>query len=131
MSEIDKNAVMSIGYGLYVLTAHEGEKDNGCIINVVAQLTDNPMRIMITVNSRKSARKPHRTRHAEHEREHARKRFLPAAPAAKALLRPFGLLCSRSASGFRSGRLHGFLLHRVFVRDDLRIADKTPALVRG
>ena len=52
MSEIDKNAVMSIGYGLYVLTAHEGEKDNGCIINVVAQLTDNPMRIMITVNKK-------------------------------------------------------------------------------
>jgi len=50
MNNIDRNAVMSIGYGLYVLTAHEGTKDNGCIVNVVAQLTDNPMRMLITVN---------------------------------------------------------------------------------
>lgn len=52
MSNIDNNAIMSIGYGLYVLTARDGDKDNGCIINVVAQLTDNPMRIMITVNKK-------------------------------------------------------------------------------
>jgi len=50
MSNIDNNAIMSIGYGLYVLTASYGGKDNGCIINVVAQLTSSPMRMMITVN---------------------------------------------------------------------------------
>lgn len=41
---------MSIGYVLYVLTARCGGKDNGCIINVVAQLTDNPLQMMISVN---------------------------------------------------------------------------------
>ena len=46
MSNIDNNAIMSIGYGLYVLTASYGGKDNGCIINVVAQLTSSPMRMM-------------------------------------------------------------------------------------
>ena len=37
-------------YGLYVLTARDGEKDNGCIINTVMQQTDTPKRISITVN---------------------------------------------------------------------------------
>ena len=50
MSNIDRSALMSVGYGLYVLTTRLADKDNGCIINVVAQLTDNPMRMMISVN---------------------------------------------------------------------------------
>lgn len=49
-NNIDNNALMNIGYGLYVLTACEGDKDNGCIINVVAQLTSNPTRMLISVN---------------------------------------------------------------------------------
>lgn len=51
MNNIDKNAIMSIGYGLYVLTARYGEKDNGCIINVVAQLTDTRMLISVNKNN--------------------------------------------------------------------------------
>ncbi len=39
-----------ISYGLFVLTAREGEKDNGCIINTAMQVTTNPNRITITVN---------------------------------------------------------------------------------
>lgn len=50
MENININALRKIGYGLYVLTAREGEKDNGCIINVVAQLTDTPLQILISVN---------------------------------------------------------------------------------
>ena len=38
-----------IGYGLYVLTAKENDKDNGCIINTVQQVTSTPNRISITV----------------------------------------------------------------------------------
>lgn len=38
MSNIDTNALFNIGYGLYVLTAHEKGKDNGCIINTVMQV---------------------------------------------------------------------------------------------
>lgn len=33
-----------------MLTAKEGEKDNGCIINTVMQVTDTPMQISVTVN---------------------------------------------------------------------------------
>ena len=37
-----KDPMFNISYGLYVLTAREGEKDNGCIINTVNQVTDAP-----------------------------------------------------------------------------------------
>ena len=47
---VEKNAFVSFSYGLFVLTAREGEKDNGCIINTAAQLTDTPKRISIAVN---------------------------------------------------------------------------------
>lgn len=47
---IEQNAMFSLSYGLYVLTARDGEKDNGCIINTVMQQTDTPKRISITVN---------------------------------------------------------------------------------
>lgn len=39
-----------ISYGLLVLTAREGEKDNGCIINTLQQVSDCPMQITIAVN---------------------------------------------------------------------------------
>ena len=47
---MDPKAVFNIGYGLYVLTAREGERHNGCIVNTVQQLTDSPLRIGVTVN---------------------------------------------------------------------------------
>lgn len=39
-----------LSYGLFVLTAKDGEKDNGCIINTAMQVTTSPNRIAITVN---------------------------------------------------------------------------------
>ena len=42
--------MFKLSYGLFVLTAKDGEKDNGCIINTAAQLTSNPNRISIAVN---------------------------------------------------------------------------------
>ena len=39
-----------LSYGLFVLTAKEGNKDNGCIINTATQVTSSPNRIAITVN---------------------------------------------------------------------------------
>ncbi len=48
---MDTKALSKIGYGLYVLTAHD-EKDNGCIINTVMQVTSNPLQIAIAINKR-------------------------------------------------------------------------------
>ena len=47
---MDNKAFFNISYGLYVVTAHEGEKDNGCISNTVVQVTDSPKRISVTLN---------------------------------------------------------------------------------
>ena len=47
---IQNEAMFKFSYGLFVLTAKDGDKDNGCIINTAAQLTDNPKRINIAVN---------------------------------------------------------------------------------
>ena len=46
----DANAMFKLSYGLFVLTAREGDKDNGCIVNTVSQLTDNPKRVTVAVN---------------------------------------------------------------------------------
>ena len=46
-----QEVLSKIGYGLYVLTAKEGEKDNGCIINAVSQITSgSPAMVSIAVN---------------------------------------------------------------------------------
>lgn len=47
---MNTNAMFKISYGLYLLTAHENGKDNGCIINTLSQVTSTPNRISITVN---------------------------------------------------------------------------------
>lgn len=49
---MDTKALFNIGYGLYVLTANEADKDNGCIINTVMQITSAPCQIAIAVNKK-------------------------------------------------------------------------------
>jgi len=46
----DMTALFRIGYGLYVVTSHDGKKDNGLIVNAVTQLTDSPNRVAVTIN---------------------------------------------------------------------------------
>ena len=48
---MDTKALFKIGYGLYVLTAQD-EKDNGCIINTVMQVTSNPLQVAIALNKK-------------------------------------------------------------------------------
>ena len=50
MGLIDKKALYTLTYGLFVLTAKEGEKDNGCIVNTVQMLTSDPTRVVVFVN---------------------------------------------------------------------------------
>jgi flavin reductase (DIM6/NTAB) family NADH-FMN oxidoreductase RutF len=49
-NNVDPAAMFKLSYGLFVLTARDGDKDNGCIINTAAQITATPLRISITVN---------------------------------------------------------------------------------
>jgi len=47
---MNTSALFKIGYGLYVLTANEQGKDNGCIVNTVMQVTSDPCQIAVCVN---------------------------------------------------------------------------------
>lgn len=47
---MDPNTMFKISYGLYVITATEGTKDNGCIVNTVTQVTQEPIRISVSIN---------------------------------------------------------------------------------
>ncbi len=46
----DLTALFKIGYGLYVVTSNDGQKDNGLIVNTVTQVTNTPNRIAVTIN---------------------------------------------------------------------------------
>ena len=46
----DPAALFRIGYGLYVVTAREGDRDNGLIVNTVTQVTNSPDRVAVTIN---------------------------------------------------------------------------------
>ena len=46
----DLSALFNIGYGLYVVTSNDGQKDNGLIVNTVSQITHTPNRVAVTIN---------------------------------------------------------------------------------
>ena len=48
--KIDATALFNIGYGLYVVTSNDGNKDNGAIINAIMQITNTPNRVAVTIN---------------------------------------------------------------------------------
>lgn len=47
---IDLSALFKLSYGLYVITSHDGTKDNGLIVNTVIQVTNTPNRVAVTIN---------------------------------------------------------------------------------
>jgi len=49
---MDKKAMYHLTYGLFILTAKEADKDNGCIVNTVSQVTTEPNRIVVAVNKK-------------------------------------------------------------------------------
>ena len=47
---MDNKVMYNLTYGLFVLTARDGDRDNGCIVNTVSQVTTEPNRICVAVN---------------------------------------------------------------------------------
>ena len=47
---IENQAMYKLTYGLFMLTTMGEGKQNGCIVNTVSMLTDNPKRITVFVN---------------------------------------------------------------------------------
>ncbi len=56
VNRMDTKAMYKLGYGLYVLSAHEAGKDNACIVNTVIQVTTSPNRITVAVNKQNYTR---------------------------------------------------------------------------
>ena len=48
--KMDLNALFRLQYGLYVITSHDGQKDNGLVVNTVMQVTNTPNRIAVAIN---------------------------------------------------------------------------------
>lgn len=46
----DLSALFNIGYGLYVVTSKDGDKDNGLIVNTISQVTNSPNRVAVCIN---------------------------------------------------------------------------------
>ena len=44
------DVMKKLTYGLFVLTARDDQKDNGCIINTAVQVASEPNTISISVN---------------------------------------------------------------------------------
>ena len=47
---MDNKAIYKLTYGLFVVTARENDRDNGCIVNTVAQVTSEPIKISVAIN---------------------------------------------------------------------------------
>jgi len=48
---MNQNALFQIGYGLYLVAANEDGKDNACIVNTVMQVTQNPIRLLVSISN--------------------------------------------------------------------------------
>lgn len=46
---MDSKALWNLTYGLYLLTAREFGRDNGCIINTAVQVAEDPVRLSVSV----------------------------------------------------------------------------------
>lgn len=50
MANWNPKVMNRLSYGLFVLTAREGDKDNGCIVNTAIQAASEPQTISVAVN---------------------------------------------------------------------------------
>jgi len=48
---VNNNVMFNISYGLYIITTKDGTKDNGCVVNTITQISENPNRIALSVNN--------------------------------------------------------------------------------
>ncbi len=105
---MDPKALFQITYGLYLLTAQENGKDNGCIINTVTQVAERPVRVAVSVLKK----------NLTHDMIQSTGKFNVSAISTEAdfqLFRRFGMQSGRSEDKFGGftavGRSENGLLH--------------------
>ncbi|WP_312643918.1 flavin reductase family protein [Hydrogenoanaerobacterium sp.] len=47
---LDITALFKLSYGIYLITAHDGDKNAGCLVNTVFQITAEPVRVGVSVS---------------------------------------------------------------------------------
>jgi len=47
---VDRKAFFSLSYGVYIVSAKDGDKAAGCIVNTFNQVTSSPARVSVAVN---------------------------------------------------------------------------------
>jgi len=47
---MDNKAFFKLTYGLYIVSSHDGEKESGCVINTMTQVTAVPNQVCVTLN---------------------------------------------------------------------------------
>ena len=47
---MDKKAFYKLTYGLYIVSTKDGDKDCGCVVNTLAQVTSEPPRMAVAIN---------------------------------------------------------------------------------
>ncbi len=47
---MDTMALRSVSYGLYIITAKDGEKQSGCVVNTMQQVTASPAKLSVAIN---------------------------------------------------------------------------------
>ncbi len=97
---MDPQALFNIPYGLFLLSAKEGDCDNACIINTAMQVTDTPFQLVIAVNKL----------HLTHDMIQRTKKFNLSILTQKT---PFEVF---QHFGFQSGRTTPKCLDRVYPR---------------
>lgn len=49
---MNQEALFQIGYGLYLVAANENGRDNACIVNTIMQVTQNPIKLLVSISNR-------------------------------------------------------------------------------
>ena len=109
---MNSKAMYNLSYGLFVLSARQDGKDNGCIINTAGQVTTEPNQITIAVNKL----------NLTHDMVAATKKFTVSILSEKAdfsLFKRFGFQSGRDADKF------------LMFAGKKRVANETFAVTQG
>jgi len=52
VNEVDPTTLFNLTYGLFVLSSKDKDRQVGCIVNTVTQITESPLRITVAVNKK-------------------------------------------------------------------------------
>lgn len=119
---IDKKAMRSISYGLYLVSSHVGDKVAGCTVNTFAQVTSEPLQVSVALNKGN-----HTTSVVQEAGTYTAVSL--SENAAIDLIGKFGFFSSRDVDKFEPYRVgkdcedHSYVSEQVVARFTVRVTD--------